>query len=290
MNNNVNERQSANSFLNPDDYNKYITKVLSLLKEEINSMGLEDKFEGIDLVETFIQPYLLGKMNEIGINSFLKREISQKEIDEYIDKNKSEVIDSEMIELLSRKLFGDKPLTLEEEKRVEYYKTHPIYKETMSESEAKEIMQKQQEIVYETALHTLDDLISTQSCRSRFIMFYTNPHDFIPKVASTKGILKGEPLNEILDDKISYNFQVNEEMITAIGLSYPEMIEVYSPIEQYPEGMTFSALLRKEKEDECAKKLEELYRDFQLQGIDVSAVFKSKMLELANENTKEPEK
>lgn len=290
MNDNVNERQSANLFFNPDDYNKYITKVLSLLKEEINSMGLEDKFEGIDLVQTFIQPYLLGKMNEIGINSFLKREIAQKEIDEYIDKNKSQVIDSEMAELLSRKLFGDKPLTSEEEKRVEYYKTHPIYKETMSESEAKEIMQKQQEIVYETALHTLDDLINTQSYRSGFIMFYTNPHDFTPKVASTKGILKGEPLKEFLDDKISYNFQVNEEMITTIGLSYPEMIEVYSPIEQYPEGMTFSALLRKEKEDECAKKLEEIYRDFQLQGIDVSAVFKSKMLELAIENTKEPEK
>lgn len=289
MNDKVSEKQSTNLFLNTDDYNRYITKILSLLQKEINSMGLEDKFEEIDLIETFVHPYLFGKMNEIGINSFLKREISQEDINEFIDRNKSEIMDDEGVELLSKKLFGDTPLTTEEEKRLEYYQSNPKYKETMSESEAKEIMKEQQKIVYETALKILDDLIA-QNCRSGFIQIYTHPYDFSPKVASTKGILKGEPLREILDDEISYDFQVNEEMITAIGLSYPEMIEVYSPIEQYPEGMTFSALLHKEKEDECAKKLEELYRKFQRQGVDVSAVFKNKMLELANENTKETEK
>lgn len=287
MNDNVNEKKSANLFLNPDDYDKYITKVLSLLKEEITSMGLEDKFEGIDLVETFIQPYLLGKMNEIGISSFLKREISQEEIDEYIAKNRTEVTDSEMLELHIRRLFSDKPLTSEEEKKLEYHNSNPKYEESMTENEARKRIQEQRQIDYQSALQSLDNLISNQR---GFIMLYDNPHDFTPKIASTKGILKGEPLNGILDDGLSYDFKVNEEIITAIGLGYPEMIEVYSPIEQYPKVVTFSALLHKEKEDECAKKLEELYRSFQRQGVDVSAVFKNKMLELANKNTKEIEK
>lgn len=281
MNDNVNEKKSANLFLNPDDYDKYITKVLSLLKEEITSMGLEDKFEGIDLVETFIQPYLLGKMNEIGISSFLKREISQEEIDEYIDRTGVE--DSEMLELHVRRLFSDKPLTSEEEKKLEYHNSNPKNEESMTENEARKRIQEQRQIDYQSALQSLDNLISNQR---EFIMLYDNPHNFTPKIASIKGILKGEPLNGILDDGLSYDFKVNEEIITAIGLKYPEMLEVYSPIEQYPEVVTFSALLHKE----CAEKLEELYRSFQRQGVDVSAVLKKKMLELANENTKEIKK
>lgn len=71
-----------------------------------------------------------------------------------------------------------------------------------------------------------------------------------------------------------YDFLLNQVQIAMWNELGELMIEVYVPDKKYPEGMTRSALIQKEKEDVCEKELTALYKKFQQQGVDVSAISK----------------
>lgn len=299
MNNDIKiaEEQKTECFGSIKKYESIATHVAQILIEEIKSKGLERHFEDIDIMNLFIYPYLQSwiEANKDSITKVLKMKrkvFTKKDIEEYIKSNS--ITPQGLLELKFKELFEGKELTDEEQKRKEDLENQP--EDHITDEEAIEKLENENEEQIQACRHSY----SEESFNSKlkrdisygFIQKYSNPKDYqlnfntlvTPKVIQGNTEFK-IPTNENGD----YDFLVNQVQIAMLNHLNVLLIEVYVPDKEYPEGMTRSALIQKEKEEACEKELKALYQKFQEQGVDVSTVSK-RILGLEREDVHEQAK
>ena len=222
-----------------------------------------------------------------------KRKVfTKKEIEEYIKSNSK--VPQELLELKYKELFEGKKLNNQERKRKEDLENQP--EDYITEEEALEKLKIENEEQIQACRHRYSEESFNskleQDIRYGFIQVCSNPKDFQLRFNEfvTPKILKGNteftmPNNE----NGNFDFLVNQAQIVMINHLGVQLIEVYVPDKEYPEGMTRSALIQKEKSDACEEELKALYQKFQQQGVDVSAVSK-RILGLEREDFSEQAK
>lgn len=293
----VTEEQKTECFESLEKYESIAMQVAQILIEEIKSKDLERHFEDIDIMNEFIYPYLQSwvEANKETITEVLemKRKVfTKKEIEEYIKSNSK--VPQELLELKYKELFEGKKLNNQERKRKEDLENQP--EDYITEEEALEKLKIENEEQIQACRHRYSEESFNskleQDIRYGFIQVCSNPKDFQLRFNEfvTPKILKGNteftmPNNE----NGNFDFLVNQAQIVMINHLGVQLIEVYVPDKEYPEGMTRSALIQKEKSDACEEELKALYQKFQQQGVDVSAVSK-RILGLEREDFSEQAK
>lgn len=122
---------------------------------------------------------------------------------------------------------------------------------------------------------------------------HSNPKDYQLKFNAfiTPKVIQGNTDFKIsINENGDYDFLVNQVQIAIINDIGVQIIEVYVPNKEYPEGMTRSALMQKGREDACEKELKALYQKFQQQGVDVSNVLSKIILDIQREDLGEQAK
>lgn len=292
----VTEEQKTECFGSLEKYESIAMQVAQILIEEIKSKGLERHFEDIDIMNEFIYPYLQSwvETNKDTITKVLgmkKKVFTKKDIEEYIKSNS--IAPQELLELKCKELFEGKELTDQERKRKEDLENQPEYYIT---EEALEKLKNENEEQIQACRHSYSEESFNsklkQDIRYGFIQVCSNPKDFqlgFNKFVTPK-ILKGNTEFTMSNNENGdFDFLVNQAQIVMLNYLDVQLIEVYVPDKEYPEGMTRSALIQKEKEDACEEELKALYQKFQQQGVDVSAVSK-RILGLEREDLNEQAK
>lgn len=284
----VTEEQKIECFGSLEKYESSAIQVAQILNREIQINGLEKHFEDINIMNEFVYPYLQSWIEEnkdtiTKVLEMKKKVFTQKEIEEYIESNPKENL--EFLELKFKELFEEKKLNSQEQERKENLENQ---QELYTEEEALEKLKNENEKQIQEYRNTYsEESFNLKLKQDIFIYLYSNPKDF--EVACNKivhpKILKGNTEFKIPNnEKGDFDFLVNQVQIVRVDYPCIKFIEAYVPDKKYPEGMTRSSLIQKEKEDECEKELKALYQKFQQQGIDVSAVSK-RILSLEKENS-----
>lgn len=292
----VTEEQKTECFGSLEKYESIAMQVAQILIEEIKSKGLERHFEDIDIMNEFIYPYLQSwvETNKDTITKVLgmkKKVFTKKDIEEYIKSNP--IAPQELLELKCKELFEGKELTDQERKRKEDLENQP---EDYITEEALEKLKNENEEQIQACRHSYSEESFNsklkQDIRYGFIQVCSNPKDFQLRFNEfvTPKILKGNTEFTMSNNENGdFDFLVNQAQIVMLNHLDVQLIEVYVPDKEYPEGMTRSALIQKEKEDACEEELKALYQKFQQQGVDVSAVSK-RILGLEREDLNEQAK
>lgn len=292
----ITEEQITECFGGLEKYESIAMQVAQILIEEIKSKGLERQFENIDIMNEFIYPYLQSwvEANKDNITKVLemKRKVFTKEdIEEYIKFHSK--TPQELLELKFKELFEGKDLTDEERKRKENLENQP---EKYTTEEAIEELKNENEEQIQKCRHSYSEGSFNSKLKQDisygFLKQYSNPKDFQLNFNApiTQKLIRGNTEFKIsTNENEDYDFLVNQVQIVATHHLGLLIIEVYVPDKEYPEGMTRSDLIQKEKEDACEKELKALYQKFQQQGVDVSAVSK-RILGLEREDLSEQAK
>ncbi len=295
MNKEINEDEIIECFGSTENYEDIAMQVAQELKKEIKDKGLEKNFEGIDIIKEFCYPYLQNWMkdNKDTISKVLKmknKSFSEKEIQEYIQQHAQEQIE---LDIKFKELFGEEKLSTKEQEKKEKLENKP--EELTTEEAIKKLTDENEEQIQAYRKIYSEEKFSSKLERDideGFISVYSNPKDFqIPfsKFVSSK-ILKGNTEFTVsTNEKEDFDFFINQEQIAIINDLGIQIIEVYVPDKEYPEKMTRSTFIQREKEEECEKELKELYQKFQQQGVDVSAI-SERILGLENERKEEQTK
>lgn len=277
----ITEEQKIECFGSLEKYEIIAMKVAQILIEEIKIKGLEKYFEDIDITNEFSYPYLQNwiekNKNTIAKVLEMKRKVfTQDDIEEYIKSNT--VVSQEFLELKFKELFGEKELTDEERKEKQCLENQP---EEYTTKEAKEKLENEnEEQIQEYRSSYSEKSFNTRlkrDIRYGFIKKHSNPKDFqinFNALVTPKVIRGNTDFSISTNQNGEYDFLLDQVQIAMWNELGELMIEVYVPDKKYPEGMTRSTLIQKEKEDVCEKELTALYKKFQQQGVDVSAVSK----------------
>lgn len=275
----ITEEQKIECFRSLENYESIAMKVAQILIQEIKFKGLENYFEDIDIMNEFSYPYLQNwiekNKNTIAKVLEMKRKVfTQVDIEEYI-KYKT-VPSEEFLELKFKELFEDKKLTDEERKEMQRLENQT---EEYTTEEAKEKLENENEEQIQEYRNSYSEKSFNTALREDimygFIKKCSKPKDF---KLDFNGVITPKVIRGNTDFSIStnpngeYDFILNQEQIAIWNGLGKIQIEVYVPDKKYPERMTRSTLIQKEKEDACEKALRELYKKFQQQGVDVSAV------------------
>lgn len=294
-NNQINEEQKAECF--GKKYESIAMQVAEVLMEEIKSKGLESYFEDIDIMNEFIYPYLqswieANKDNITKVLKMKKRVFTKEDIEECIKSNP--IVPQELLEFKIKELFGE-GLTDEEQKRKENLENQP--EKYITEEEAIENLENENEkqIQDYRSSYSEESFYSklNQDTSYGFIKMHSNPKDYQLKFNAfiTPKVIQGNTDFKIsINENGDYDFLVNQVQIAIISDLGVQIIEVYVPNKEYPEGMTRSALMQKEREDACEKELKVLYQKFQQQGVDVSNVLSKIILDIQREDLGEQAK
>lgn len=278
----VTEEQKTECFGSLEKYESIAMQVAQILIEEIKSKGLERHFEDIDIMNEFIYPYLQSwvETNKDTITKVLemkKKVFTKKDIEEYIKSNS--IAPQELLELKFKELFEGKELTDQERKRKEDLENQP--EDYITTEEALEKLKNENEEQIQECRHSYSEESFNsklkKDIRYGFIQVCSNPKDFQLRFNGfvTPKILKGNTEFTMSNNENGdFDFLVNQAQIVTVHDCGVSLIEVYVPDKEYPEGMTRSDLIQKEKEEACEEELKALYQKFQQQGVDVSAVSK----------------
>lgn len=275
----ITEEQKKECFGSLENYESIAIKVAQILIDEIKRKSLEEYFKDIDIMNEFVYPYLQRwvEFNKDTIDKVLgmrKKAFTDDEIKRYISSNS--VVSQELVELKFKEVFEGKGLTGEELERKEELENQP---ETLTKREAINKLQNEKEEQIQSCIQSYSEERFNSRLKKDinygFIQKYSNPKEFELKLngAVTPKVLKGNTEFAIqTNENGDYDFLVNQVQIALYNSHEVQPIKVYVPDKEYPEGMTLSDLIQKEKEEACEKALKALYEEFQQQGVDVSAL------------------